>query len=296
MNLQPVAIENIPVGMPLPWRLFDREGRILFTQGDTVANPQQLETLRNEGLMRDMDELPAAQAAESPPSHKTVVTSEFFPPAGIKPQVEERVQLCMQGGATPIHYPARLIGYIRGVSILVTTPVVNGIPITLRDGEHVEVRMLIGSNICIFHSALQRVCISPTHYMHLEYPSIVHIQELRKSPRARVSFSATATNAQGAQEVAHIVNLSSHGAQIRVPAQLGQKGDSLKLVFHAAMDNMKTTLELDAQIQHVHSTRQLRDEETGILEYGIAFRDTPVEQTLWLSALVYQHIAEGDIA
>ena len=155
--------------------------------------------------------------------------------------------------------------------------------------------MLTGSNICVFSTALQRICISPNHYMHLEYPSVVHIQELRKSPRARVSLSATAINAQGGQEIVHIVNLSPHGAQIHVPAGVGQKGDSLKLAFHAAMDGLKTTLELDAQIQHVHPARPSRNEEEGMLEYGLAFQNIPAENALWLNALVYQHIAEGDM-
>ncbi|MDH4285663.1 MAG: flagellar brake protein, partial [Gallionellaceae bacterium] len=242
MNLQPVAIESIPLGKPLPWRLYDNNGRPLFARGEIVENQQQLESMLVEGLMRDVDELSTSQAASELTAPEGAATSNVFPPPGIKPQVWERVQLCMYVGSTPVHYSAHLIGYIKGVSIMVTTPLVNGIPITLRDGEQVEVRMVTGSNICIFSTALQRICISPHHYMHLEYPSTVHVQELRKSPRARVNFSATATNAQGGQEIVHIVNLSLHGAQIHVPAKVGQKGDSLKLVFHAAMDDLNTTL------------------------------------------------------
>lgn len=295
MNLQPVAIENIPLGRPLPWRLYDNNGRVLFARGEVLENQQQLESMLVEGLMRDMDELPASQTSGSLTEPEGVAASDVFPPPGIKPQVWERVQLCIYAGSAPVHYSAHLIGYIKGVSILVTTPLVNGIPITLRDGEQVEVRMVTGSNICVFSTTLQRICISPNHYMHLEYPSVVRIQELRKSPRARVNLSATATSAQGSQEIVHIVNLSPHGAQIHVPAKVGQKGDSLKLVFHAVVDDLKTTLELDTQIQHVHPTRPSRSEEEGMLEYGLAFRNVPAENALWLNALVYQHIAEGDM-
>ncbi len=295
MNLQPVTIEHIPIGKPLPWRLYDRKGRILFARGESLENLQQLESLLTEGLMRDLDELSTGQAGSAQAEFKDVVISDVFPPSGIKPQVWERVQLRMPGRSTRTYYSARLIGYVKRMSVLVTTPLEDGIPIVLKDGERIEVRMVTGSNICVFSTVLQRICISPTHYMHLEYPSSVRIQKLRKSPWASVNISATVTNAQGVKEIAHVVNLSPDGAQIHVPTDVGQKGDSLKLKFHAVVDDLKATLELDALIQHVRPPRSPRDVEAEILEYGLAFHDIPATDALWLKALVYRHIAEGDM-
>ena len=93
MNLQPVTIEAIPLGRPLPWRLYDRNGYILFARGEKVKSLEQLESLLGEGLLRDVD-APLQ-------THETGDWAEFiqsanvgiFPPNGIKPQPGEPVQI-----------------------------------------------------------------------------------------------------------------------------------------------------------------------------------------------------------
>ena len=50
MNLQPVAIESTPLGRPLPWRLYDNNGRVLFARGEVVGNQLQLESMLVEGM------------------------------------------------------------------------------------------------------------------------------------------------------------------------------------------------------------------------------------------------------
>lgn len=296
MNLQPVAIENIPIGKPLPWQLYDRNGYTLFARGEMVASRQQLENLLAEGLLRDVDALPRAKEAADWMEIKDLAPSEMFPPLGIKPQAWERVQLRLLGRDAQTYYSARLIGYIKNLSILITTPVAAGSPVILADGEQVEVRMVTGSNIYVFHTAIQRLCISPAHYMHLEYPARVRVQKLRQSPWAKVSLSASVTGAQGAHEVAHIVNLSPDGAQIHTSRPVGVKGESLRLSFHAAMDELKTTLNLDALIQHVRPAKPDQNAGPEMLEYGIAFCNVSAGDALWLKGLVYRHIAEGHLA
>lgn len=171
------------------------------------------------------------------------------------------------------------------------TPMEAGIPLILADGEPMEVRMVTGSNIHVFRTAIQRLCISPVHYMHLEYPAGVRTQKLRRSPWARVDLDATATDAQGKREVVRIVNLSPDGALLHALSSLGEPGGELRLAFHAAMDELATTLGLDATIQHVHPQAG-----SDMLEYGVAFRGVSAADALWLKGLVYRHIAEGRLA
>lgn len=217
MNLQPVAIEMVPIDKPLPWPLYDRDGYTLFSRGEVIASRNQLEVLAADGLLRDVDALPQAEEAVPWIEFKELPPSDIFPPQGIKPQVGERVQLRLLGRDTQTYYLARLIGYIKDQSILLTTPVAAGQRIIVLDGEQLEVRMLTGSNIYVFQSEILRICISPAYYLHLRYPSVVRMQKLRSAPRTRVNIIASVTNGEGAPEIAEITNLSPDGAQLGFP-------------------------------------------------------------------------------
>ena len=293
MNLQPLAVEDIPTGVPLPWRIFDPYGYTVFARGEIVADRKSLEHLVVDGLLRDVDALPEAKDAPDWEEIKDIPPGKLFPPQGIKPQVWERLQIRLLGRDAQVHYPAHLIGYVKNRSILVTTPETAGQPVDLQEDEMVEVRMLTGGNIYVFQTTIQRLCVSPVHYLHLEYPARVRIQALRRSPWARVDLAASVANSQGREEFAYVVNLSADGAQLHVPVAMGVPGDVLRLTFHADIDDMKTTLALGAAIRHVRPVRLITEEGRTAWEHGIAFGEVPAETALWLRCLVYQRIAEG---
>ncbi len=295
MNLQPVTVEDIPVGRPLPWRLYDRDGYIVFARGELVASREQLESLLARGLLRDMDAPPQTHETGDWGEFKEVAPRGAFPSPGIKPPIGARVQLRLLNRNLQTYYSARMIGYIKNWSVLVTTPAVAGMPLILADGEQVEVRMVTGSNIYVFQTPIQRLCVSPVHYMHLDYPTEVRTQKLRRSPWASVNLGATAIDAQGAHEMVHIVNLSPDGAQLHAPPLLGKPGETLRLSFHADLDELKTNLNLDATILHVHVPQAGREAEANMLEYGVAFQDVSASNALWLKGLVYRQIAEGGL-
>ena len=271
-----IAIEDVPIGKPLPWDLYDSSDSVVLTKGQIVASREQIENMG--GLHWILEEAVGAEPQAA------------FPPLGIKPQVGERLQFRFLNRSSP-HYSARLIGYIANQSVLVTVPIVNGIPLILNDGDQIEVRMVTGSNIYIFKTAIQRLCVSPIHYMHLDYPAVMRAQKLRKSPRARASLGATATNAKGEQKGAKIVNLSPNGAQLHTTLA-AEAGDSLHIDLPVEMDELKTTLNLEATVVNKSGLKGLEN----LNAYGISFNNAGTDNALWLQALVYRHIAEGGLA
>jgi hypothetical protein len=245
MNLQPVPIEDIPLGRALPWRLYDHNGYIVFARGEIVSSREQLENLLAKGLLRDIDAPPQTHETGDWAELKETAAAGAFPPSGIKPQIGELVQLRLPNQSLQTYYSARLIGYIKKQSILVTRPVSVENPFIPIEGQQVEVRMVTGNNIYAFQSSIQRLCISPIQYMHLDYPIEVRVQKLRKSPWVRLNLGATVTNAQGTHEAARLVNLSPDGAQLHAPPTLGKPGEALRISFHAALDELKTTMNLE---------------------------------------------------
>lgn len=295
MNLQPVPIEEIPIGKPLPWPLYDRGGCMVLARGDMVAGREQLQPLLTEGLMRDADESPQGSEKGDSLEFGEELLGGLFPPAGIKPPIGEHVQIRLLNRNPHAHYVVRLIGYVDSLSILMTMPVVDGSPLILAAGELVEIRMVTGSNIYWFQTQIQHLCSLPLHYMHLNYPDEVRTQKLRKSPWARVNVGVTVASQQGTHEHARLVNLSTDGAKVHAPTPLGEVGAEVRLSFHTSLDDLKTTLNLEATILHVRPISATREEEEGGLEYGLAFRNVVATDTLWLKGVVYRHIAEGDL-
>lgn len=286
MNLQPVSTQEIPWGTPSPWTLYDQDGRQLFARHQPLPRPR----LTPGGLYRDVNDdadIPDASAPEA-----VIHDTESFPPQGVKPHIWDRVQLRRLRGDTKTLYSARLIGYIKNISILITSPLLDGRRVTMVEDEPLEVRMLTGQNIYVFQTRVQRLCIAPTYYLHLDYPPTVEKQSLRRSPWAGTNLIATVSNDQGMHEPAFVTNLSPLGAQIHLPVPLGAVGERIYLSLPVAVDDLRTELKLEAVIHQVR-TAPADLPESDLPGYGVAFQHLRPEDALWLKCLVYKRIAEG---
>lgn len=316
MNLQPISNDTIPVDQPLPWPLYDKEGHVMFYDGEEISG-QQLQLLSSvleDGLFRDMGEdVPAAPASE-PEEHNAkakpaakprtvdnwvkqhkgsstgpITLTDIFPPPGIKPQVGERLQLRLLSRSKPVYHYSRLVGYIRGQSILVSAPMEQGNKVDLVDGEALEIRMLTGGDIFLFRSSVLASCISPTHYLHLEYPTQITRQKLRKHPWAKVEIDSAIVDENGKRYAAKITNLSNNGAKLVSASPLGREHDPVRLNFPVTIDEIRTDLSLEGTIRRVGKA----DEQKDVMEYGIELHNIPDDHALWLRCLVFERIAKG---
>ena len=292
MNLLPLSPQDVVLGEPIPWPLFDEDGHLLFTQGETLAAGYPL-----EGLYRSVDNeisaapTPVEEFAISGP-FEDVAAGDMFPPHGIQPQMWEIVQIRMPDRDGRPHYFTRLVGYIRDTSILMTIPRLHHRPLGMVEGEAVEVRMLTGRNIYVFRSQIIKGSLVPAPYMHLSFPDKVQRQSLRKAPWAKVNLPA-AVEIDGTRSDGKLVNLSASGARIDAAASLGEHGKVVKLSFQIDLDDMSRAISLSAKIVHnrVHPT--LPKSAPPPVEHGVEFQGLSEEEALWLRCLVYQRIAEG---
>lgn len=303
MDLIPVGIDQIPIGQPLPWPLYDKDGHVMFYDGEEISSQQiqLLASVLEDGLFRRGGAAAPASVAKAPEesvdrwvreqTEGAPGAAELFPPAGIQPHVGERLQIRVGGRKTP--YISRLVGYIKGHSIIVTTPAWRGQRAEFLDGEAVEVRMLTGSDIYLFRSAVLQSCVSPTHYVHLEYPAKVNRQKLRRHPWASVSIDVAVVAGDGKRENGKITNISGTGAQIAVPRPLGGERGAIRLEFPVSIDEIRTDLSLDAVIRR-SAEKEIRH-GLKLMEYGVEFSDVTPDQALWLRCLVFERIAKGHI-
>ena len=183
------------------------------------------------------------------------------------------------------------MGYIKGHSIIVTTPAWRGQRAEFLDGEAVEVRMLTGGDIYLFRSAVLQSCVSPTHYVHLEYPTKVNRQKLRRHPWASVDIKVAVVTGDGKRENGKITNLSGSGAKIAIPQPLGGEREAIRLDFPVSIDEIHTELSLDAVVRR-SGEKELRH-GLKLMEYGVEFSNVTPDKALWLRCLVFERIAKG---
>lgn len=292
MNLLPLSPQDVVAGEPLPWPLFDEDGHLLFTQGETLAAGYPL-----EGLYRSADNdvaavpTPVEEFTVSGP-FEDVAAGDMFPPHGIQPQMWEIVQIRLPERDGRPHYFTRLVGYIRDMSILMTIPRLRHQPVGMIEGESVEVRMLTGRNIYVFRSQVIKSSLVPAPYMHLSFPDQVQRQSLRKAPWAKVNLPVT-VESDGARSDGKLINLSASGARIDAAVSLGEPGKTVKLSFQVDLDGMSRVMSLSAQIVHSRAHPPIPKDAPPQVEHGVEFHGLSEEEALWLRCLVYQRIAEG---
>ncbi len=210
---------------------------------------------------------------------------EPFPPQGVKPQVGDRMQLrALADGA---NYVARLVGYIRGRTLIATLP--KGA--RLREGDELEVRTLTGRHIFMFRTTITRVAHLPAPYLHLAYPRAVQRQRLRSSPWASMNLEVAARTADGREEPALLANLSGSGAQLVTERDLGKEGETLDLSFPVRVAELTERMNLKAVVRRARPVGQ-----GGVMRYGVEFLEPGETDRLWLRAMVYARLAEGYVA
>lgn len=278
MELQIVSSTEIPLGSPLPWPLYDGEGRLLLDAGFVVECESQQDILLGHGVYRD-----ATQAAtESAPIPDAEGGTEDGPGAAF-----ERMGLQM---GTPVQltdaqsrYFGRLIGYIRDKSLLVSTPIVNGVPLLLKAGEQFTLRAFTGKNAYAFASAVMRAQSFPVHYLHMSLPLDVREAPLRRSVRAPVKLlAALLPTGDGRSWPAQVMDIATSGAMLASPYPLDDAAGALKLNLPIRLEGTDFNLQLPVVVRN----RYPKDQHA--YRYGVEFQQLSTSDRLVLQNLVYQ--------
>jgi c-di-GMP-binding flagellar brake protein YcgR len=211
-------------------------------------------------------------------------------------QVGERVQIELRPAHDHEHHFTTLIGYLKGHSLLVKTPIVNGLPLPVTDGAMVEVRAFSGSTVFTFQCEVLRVCVSPFAYLHLSFPTLIRGAVIRKSERVRVNIPArVASMKKGEHEEwlpASIANIGTGGALIESRHELGDPNEVIRAAFsfNVEPDDYEASMSVQAIIHKVTRAIVPDAAERTVIYYGVQFRDLRPGQSVVLQNLVDQHL------
>lgn len=215
----------------------------------------------------------------------------------LKIQVGEQIQLQTRDGHDDRRLQVRLVGYLPGASLLVTTPKVGGKVMIMREGQPFVVRMMIGNRIVGFATTVLRSCARPFPYLHLSYPEDMEQITVRKSQRVKVKLLASFknTNPDYKTDKAHsatVVDLSIEGALVVSDERLGDEGDNIKLNCMFKVGNAEKLLSIPAIIRNVHVGNS-EEHGDGSYYHGLEFKLDQLQDTFALHGFVYEQIVKS---
>jgi c-di-GMP-binding flagellar brake protein YcgR len=206
--------------------------------------------------------------------------------------IGDLVNLQTQSGDAIERYSVRLLGMCKGRSVLVTTPMVDGKYLLMREGQSFILRAFSGKSAYAFSTQILKSVNVPYPYLHLAYPRDVRSLVVRRGARAEVKLICAITSCDGIplQTAGSLINLSVGGALMLVKQPPGQKGQQLSIKFKAIVTGIEALLELKTIIRAVNFDPS--GESDTPYQIGLQFVDLAAEESIPLMAFVYQELLD----
>ncbi len=206
-------------------------------------------------------------------------------------------------GVSETRYFVKVIGYLADRSLLVTTPVVNGKLLLVRDGQAVAARMMAGNDLVGFAVSVIRSCNVPYSYLHLSYPHSLQSVTVRKALRVQLDLEAQARACLiGGSEVAPeskpqtvvIRDMSTTGALLVAEQPLAEVGNCLAVSVRIRVAEAEEELNFIAVVRNIKVEQAKQKGESSRFLHGVELQFSERRESVLLHAFVYEQIATGD--
>lgn len=297
---------EVTIGKPLPWRLYDQERKVLAERGSIVRDSEHLHSLLENGACHELSwetpdrqgdnsDIPPTEATQEQTSAESLGTHFTFDE--MKLHTGSRLQLEPPKQLGNERIMVKVIGYLRGASLLVTAPAtMNGTKLQLIEGEKVVMRSFSGQSAFAFACTVERVCKLPYEYLHLSFPDVIQGVMIRKAPRVKSKIIASVLNLNSQKAEKHvsalISNISANGVALDAQRPLGKKDDVLDLSFRVNLHNIDAFLSLKAAIRAVIDAESAGLTGPEILRYGLEFQNLQPNDMVILQSMIYQQLIE----
>ncbi len=216
----------------------------------------------------------------------------------LKLQVGEILQLQPRNDEAGRRMQVRVIGYLPGQSLIVTTPRSKGNVVIMREGQPFVGRMLVGNRIVGFATRVLRSCARPYPYLHLAYPEKLEQIVVRQAQRVQVRQFVSVGNENPAftpqeHHRAHAVDISTSGALVVANEALGEVGDRLLLTCAVKIGGTKKLLRIPSWLRNVHADNADKLAGEDRYYHGIEFDVQDEQDVLALHGFVYEQIVKA---
>jgi len=199
-------------------------------------------------------------------------------------------------------YSARVIGYLPGQSLVVSTPKVDGHTIPVSEGKKVIVRLMSGNKIVGFNVKVIMVSVRPYAHLHLSFPQDVQAVTVRKALRVTLNMMALvrpcltdSSEVDPALEprAVTIQDMSTCGALLIADKPLVEEGQHISIALRLDVADATEDTFLPAIVRNI---RAERGEKAGqrYFHHGVELRVVDRAQSILVHAFVYQRIARGE--
>lgn len=291
--LVPVKKTEIEVGKPLPWAVYGADHVLLLNSGVVVSSAHQIELLVEKGLFRENTRRPSSSdairaAREKSDGEMVAETSEGQDALKLMPGDVLHLQSMVEGQND--RYTVRVIGLMRGKSVLVTAPALEGKLIFVRDGQPFLIRAFSGQSVYAFKARVLKAQHTPFSYLHLSYPDSVQVMRIRKAMRAPAQLIAAISEREGGKSLGagRIVDISVGGARLFVGRGMNIPAQILHVAFKILLDEHEEYVSTPAVVRSIAE----EEDEGGarVRAVGLQFEGLLPQHRLAIMNLVYQHM------
>lgn len=290
MTLIPLTEKDIHIGTPLPWDLMDSEGKVLMEQSRIVDSQPLLDQLFKLGIYRAAPERNAAEDKRAEDEAPLVNEMQISTLAQIQLAPGDMVQLQTLHATHTERYQVKMLGFHAPVSIMVTSPTVQGKLVFIKEGQQFLVRGFVGKDAVAYKTRVLKSNLSPFPYLHLAYPESVQSMRIRGSARVPVELVTSVVAPRG-KGSAKIVDLSWGGARMVSPQSVADKDDDVTLAFRINPSGLDVYLNIKGKVRAVSKD----DNNKGLVATGVEFVDLNEQDRLYLTNMVYQNLLKDNL-
>jgi c-di-GMP-binding flagellar brake protein YcgR len=290
MKLIPLERADVALGAPLHWMLYDRDGNVLLEAGTVIETPEDVDALFALEPMRNTEEDLPSQTFQVREEEKT------YSFADMRLRVGDRLQLEPPATVSSDRHMCKIIGWVDNLSLLVTTPMVGGLRVPLRDNDKIVARIFANQNAFAFDTDVLRAVKIPFDHLHLTFPTRIQGAVIRKSPRIKIRQIATvsplptegAAVDESVRASAIILNVSADGALVQAKQPLSEKNGRLRLAFRVNLHDVDAMVTVSAIVRSIFT----EEGKVGVICHGIQFQEMAANDRLILQSMIYQKMIE----
>jgi len=185
-------------------------------------------------------------------------------------------------------FNVQLLGYKKGVSLMISAPQSKGREVMLETGDALRVRLLSGKSVAAFETHVRYRCFQPFSYYHLSYPHSIEVVDVRNAERVKANLSASVDSefvliGDWPKQVA-IENLSETGLCFMSSDFLGLLGHELMFSLTLTLNGRESALRLPGVIRNIEHPEA--DRHPKRYQVGVQFTQLEESERLVLAAYV----------